>query len=86
MAAEQSVSVAGFDTKAWCAKLAGTLDAVLAPATSLDNALVIAREVMREYDDAIAHAAAVAEHRENVIPIRPFSINTIIDDLGFTGR
>lgn len=83
MAATEGVSVAAFDTQAWCAQLAGTLDYLLDHRDE-EGAWVIAREVVKNYDDAIARASAVLEKRDNVIPIRPFSINTIIDDLGFT--
>lgn len=82
MAAVEGVSVSAFDVQGWCAQLAGTLDYLLEHRDE-EGAWVIAREVIKKYDDAIARAATVLEKRDNVIPIRPFSINTIIDDLGF---
>lgn len=60
----------GFDARLWCARLAGTIDALIDPESNHESQVVIAREVMREYDEAIARASTARELADNVFPIR----------------
>lgn len=91
MAVLDGFGMPGFDARLWCARLAGTIDALLDPESNHESQVVIAREVMREYDEAIARAAAARDRADSVVPIdnvfpirRPHEVIALAIDQLFT--
>lgn len=81
MSATEGVSVPEFNVVQWCARLAGTLEFLLDNPS--ENAAIVCRATLDEYDAQIASALAETPSPDNVVPFtRPvgFSIHHAIDE------